>query len=355
MIRSRRGGILIYMLGMIALLGIVITEFLMDVAGAIRYRGQVTHRDDLQVLAYSVLETTLAVLAEVKEKDKGLYSPLQDWGQPLKYAKFKVPEGYTVAVKMQDETGKLSIYQEDFTVFGNLMTEIGVSGENIGNLKVGLKKWLDKLPKSSKEEKPKGGAKEVPEQAEEEAPNKPEENKPPEGSEGQDVNRDQNQPGEKKKDEKKKEQRVVYNLLQLREIPAFEKVFFDGKQNPNEKFKLLEDYVSILNRGVVNINTAPEVVKRLLLGFAPLEQTQGGKEYYHSIAELGIGPEAAKELEKVAGVKVSVLNIGIEVARGTVKYYLNVIVKLKEGDTKGAKKESEFTFLALTEDGAFDR
>lgn len=356
MMRSNKGGILIYILGVIALLSIVVTEFLMETAEAIRYRSQVTHRDDLEILAYSALEVTMAVLGEIKAKDKGLYSPLQDWKKPLEYAKFKIPTGYTVSIDIKDETGKLSIYQEDLKTFGNLMTEIGISSENIGNLKSDLKKWLDKPPKGGKDSKPsvpeaKPGEKPEDENAPQ-APSSPNADNPEANANPSDATNRSNNAN----NQKKKEQRVVYNLLQLKELPSFERVFFDKDKNPNEKFQLLKDNVSILYKGVVNINTAPELIKKLLLGSAPKEPaTIDGKNYFRTMEELGIAKDAATELKKVLGFKMTVLNIGVQVTRGTVKYYLNTIVQVKEGDSNDAKKEGDFTFLALTEDGTFDK
>lgn len=384
MIRSKKGGILIYILGMIALLSIIVTEFLLEAAAEIRYRSQVTHRDDLKILAYSALETTVAVLAEVKAIDKKLYSPEQNWGKPLAYAKFAVPKDYTISVKIRDETGKLSIYEEDLKTFGDLMQEMGVSYEQITNLKSELKTWLSEKkdpwqkPKLKPDEKLKG-KKPGGEKEKEVKPNPNEQPKPNEESKSDE------KPKEKDKDEKKKkEQRIIYNLLQLKEIPAFERVFFDAKNNPNEKFKLLKDSISILHKGPLNINTAPDLIKKVILGDLALNPRTNGKSYFRSMKELGFEGESAKQLEKVIGFNARVLDVDIQVERGTVKYYLSAIVdfgdksddpdkpkdsdKAKDADplkdpnkpkdlkdAKNKENKGDFTFLALTEDGTFDK
>lgn len=393
MIRSKRGGILIYMLGMIALLSVVVTQFLLETATEIRYRSQVTHRDDLRILAHSVLETTIAVLAEVKEVDKGLYSPQQDWGKPLEYANFVIPKNYTVSVTIRDETGKLSIYDENMKTFEDLMAEMHISYEEVTNLKSELKEWLGKPNELFK----------APEEKSDDKPKKKEEEKKPEQTPRPAANPTTDEqaqptrpPEDKDKDkDKKKKQRQIYNLLQLKELPAFEKVFFDSKKNPNEKFKLLKNSVSILHKGPFNLNTAPKALRKMVLGDLRLAPTGQEEPYYRSMKQMGIEGNAGKELEKVISFNARVLDINIQVARGAVKYYLSAIVDFGEepkkeesqpsqgegqsvnpesqaragedqsnanenppsdikNKPKDTKDKEEFTFLALTEDDSFD-
>lgn len=369
MMRSKRGGILIYMLGMIALLSIVVTQFLMETATEIRYRSQVTHRDDLKILAHSVLDTTIAVLAEINEIDKGLYSPSQDWGTPLQYAKFPIPKNYSVSVTVTDETGKLSIYDEDMKAFGDLMAEMDISYEHITNLKSELKEWLAKTEESSKVPELKPGEKP---KNEDKKKTKEQEIKP---KPGEPAIPGKDNPDKKPEEEEKKKQRQVYNLLQLQELPSFEKVFFDSKKNPNEKFKVLKDSISILHKGPFNINTAPDVLKETILGDLHRAPTGQEEPYYRSMKELGIEGDAGKDLEKLIDFKTRVLKIDIQVARATVKYYLSAVVEFEDaskdsedqsqnpgvelknlpGQSKDAKNKANFKFLALTEDATFDR
>lgn len=316
MIRSLRGGILVYMLGVIALLSIVVTEFLMETAGAIRYRSQITNREDLKIIACSALETTVAVLGQIKAIDKGLYSPDQGWGNPLEYAKFQIPEDYSISIKIRDETGKLSIYEDNLDIFGDLMGEIGFSFDEVLNLKSGLKKWL-----ATSNEAPR------------------------------DLTHKAKEKASKQVVESTKAQRIIYNLLQLKEIPAFERAFFDLKGNPNEKFEALNESISILHDFPVNINTAPDIVKKVMLGGLGLGLVAQEKKIYKSISDFGIEGNIAKELKDRFGFKARVWEVGIEVTRGPVKYYLNAIVgDIGEAESKNASRnKGSFVFLALTE------
>lgn len=365
MIKGKKGGILIYMLGMITLLSIVVTEFLLETASAMRFRSQMAGRQDLEIIADSALETSLAVLAELKALDKGLFSPAQGWDDPMEYFKFPLPEGYTIKVTINDETGKLSIYDEDLTNFGNLLVEMGYSFEIVSNLKSELKKYLDKLDKESTDKKnDKTTSNKAPVKGKEDI-DKTEKKKTEETDEGKD---------KKEKTKKKEAVRTLFNLEQLKEIPIFERTFFDEKGNPNDQFKVLKQNVSVLNTGKVNINTAPELVKKLLIG--TLNTNVSGKKYLTSMRDFG--PTRNKESENNGnerfGFNASIFDIEIEVARGPIKYHLGAIMEDKKPAPKEQKRsetpedpgspqkvpiptsngrseeKSDFSFLALTED-----
>lgn len=341
MIRGKKGGILIYMLGMITLLSIVVTEFLLETASAMRFRSQMAGRQDLELIADSALETSLAVLAELKELDKGLFSPTQGWGDPTKYFTFPLPEGYTLKVTIHDESGKLSIYEEDLTNFGNLLVEMGFSFEIVSNLKSELKKYLDKLKKeaapnssSSNASGSRGSDSNAPSSQRRngggETPRSPSSNEA--GSRGSDSNApsSERRNGRDSNDANAKKVRTLFNLEQLKEIPIFERTFFDEKGNPNDQFKVLQQNVSVLNTGKVNINTAPGLVKKILIG--TLNTNAAGKKYLKSMQDFGPTRNQGSETNDNArfSFNASIFDIEIEVARGPIKYHLGAIME----DTK---------------------
>lgn len=364
---QKKGSILIYMLGVIALLSIIVTQFLLETAEAIRYRSQITQRNDLQYLAYSALETTLAVLDEINLTDKGLFAPSQGWATPLQYAKFPTPPDYFIDVKINDETGKLSIYNENTDILIKLLSDQGFSYEQISGLKTGLQSWLSKptklIIKPEKSQQPK--EKEIKNSPE----NKPEDKNQPKPKSDKSENKKEKKENKK---EDKKEQRIMFNLLQLKEIPAFETLFFTQQGLPNDHFNQLKELITILYDGVPNINTSPEPIKKVLLANLHPTNPSGDKEtFYRSMADLGLKDDVANEREKLFGFKVIVLNITIQVQRGPIKYFLNAIVKINdqpktqksnENQTptqvqtmNTTKNKSNFTLLALTEDNIYDR
>lgn len=342
MIRGKKGGILLYMLGVVTLLSIVVTEFLIEAATTMRYRSQITGRQDLEIIAYSALETSLAVLAEIKELDEGLYSPVQGWGDPMQYAKvLSIPSGYTVKVTINDETGKLSIYEEKLDDFGNLLTEMGISYENLENLKSELKKYLDKFkeeqtqsPRNNPQRENSSNSTTTPSgnqrgRSEEEQPQPSRNNPQGENSSNPTTASGGNQRrrnGENQRAQATQAKRTLFSLNQLKEIPIFAKVFFDSKGNPNQNFQILKENVSVFNTGKVNINTAPELVKRIFLGNAGLGPVAAGKKFFKSMADIGLGQN-----EDRFGFKANILDIEIEVMRGPVKYHLSAMIENKNG------------------------
>lgn len=374
--RGNKGGILIYVLGMITLLSIVVTEFLLETASAIRYRSQIAGRQDLEIIADSALETSKAVLNEIKELDKGLFSPIQGWADPIKYFKLPVPEGYTIKVTISDETGKLSIYEDGLKNFGKLLDEMGYSAEVISNLKTELKKYLDKLQKSSPSTSsgstPRSNANNEGQERGQRssdsnrpnADNRPSANRPnadnranadagsPQRSEGEDRNNRRNG-NERNNNEPAKKERTLFNLEQLKEIPIFEKTFFDEKGNPNDQFKVLKQNVSILNTGKANINTAPELVKKVLAEKIKLEVP--GKKYLKSIKDLKLKPQEEELYAKQLGFNSSIFNIEIEAERGPVKYHVGAIMEDKKPAPQQEERESRETGESESEQGQGSR
>lgn len=333
--RNNKGGILIYMLGMITLLSIVVTEFLLETASAIRYRSQMGGREDLEIIAYSALEGSMAVLGELKLLDKGLYSPVQGWGDPIKYIKFSVPEGYTIKVSIHDETGKLSIYEDDLKNFGNLLVEMGLSYEIVSNLKSELKKYLDKLKKDSPPSPNTSAQTAQSSRNAAETRNGSETRNAPANQERSETSNETAQPNagrnnNPQRTSNEKKSRILFNLEQLKEIPIFERTFFDAKGNPNEQFKVLKQNVSVLNTGKVNINTAPELVKKLLIG--NLKPNLAGKKYLTSMKDLGVTQNEDQEerREQPFGFNASIFDIEIEVTRGPIKYHLGILAEDKK-------------------------
>lgn len=354
MIKGKKGGILIYMLGMVTLLSIVVTEFLLETASAMRFRSQMSGREDLELIADSALESSVAILGEMKELDKGLFSPAQGWGDPLKYFKFPVPEGYSLKVTIHDESGKLSIYEDKLDNFGNLLIEMGISFEIVSNLKRELREYLDKLKKATPgpSQSSGGTGRREPERPEANAPGNPpanaDRNRPqnePQGGTSNEPNtqRPNNRNNRNGNNEEKKKVRTLFTLEQLKEIPVFERTFFDEKGNPNELFKTLKQNVSVLNTGKVNINTAPALVKKILIG------TQNtnipGKKYLTSMRDLR--PTGAQSEQNETNQNrnenekfdfhSTLFDIEIEVARGPIKYHLGAILE----DDKPRSEERE--------------
>lgn len=329
-LNKKRGGILIYMLGVIVLVGMIVTEFLIETAGEIRYRGQVLAKEDLKIIGYSALQISLGVLNEIKTVDKKLYSPYQGWGNPLDYAKITFPEAYKVNITINDETGKISLYQQDQVPLDRLLRALGVDFTRVESLKSSLTKWLNESKEVAygnlvgKKKGPKG----------------------PKAS-AQITDTDTLSQSEEEEKLEQAERRIL-NLLDLQEIEPYGEVFFDEDGRSNELFREFSKYVSIYHNEPVNINTAPSFIKDALFGSEGFGFTESTK-YYRSINEFN--SSAGASIQKMSvGIESVILNIGIEVTRGPVRYYLNAIVKVSEKKEANDKKNQKFNILALTDD-----
>src|SRR5690606_28580353 len=104
-----KGSILVAVLGFIVLLSAILVAFLGESIARIKYYGLFFNRDDLRVEAYSALEITLAVLSEIHAIDGSINGPAQGWADPLAYAEYTPPEGTRVAVRFEDESGRIPL------------------------------------------------------------------------------------------------------------------------------------------------------------------------------------------------------------------------------------------------------
>lgn len=306
MISAKRGAILIYVLGVLALLGVIVTQFLLEAGAKVRYRSQIAGRQDMEIVAGSVLEVVLGVIYEIKEIEEGTYAPEQGWGNPLVYGQFVEPKGYVVKVQVKDETRKISLYKDkEMLYIGNLMSEGGMSLVDVVNFRNELKRWLA----SEKKEKVE-------------------------------------LPTEKQPSKEKEKRKRLNSYIELSQIAGISQYLFDKEGNPNDLYAIFKDNVSWIHDKKVNINTASGILKSVLVKNEKLSAADKGKKYFTKMEELGL-PEGVKgkELETVMGFESTVFDIRISVNRGGAAYYLNAIVDLGK-----EKKGSKYEILALTED-----
>ncbi len=137
------GSILAVVLGLIALAAFVLVAFMEDATARIKYSGLFSNRDDLRIQAYSMLETTFAVINEIREIDRALYGPAQGWGDPLGYAQIEPPEDFDVEIIIEDETGKISLYRITPLTLNVLFEEMGIPLDEAEPLTDALLDWTD--------------------------------------------------------------------------------------------------------------------------------------------------------------------------------------------------------------------
>lgn len=101
---NRQGFILLLVLGFIVLLAWLSVVVSGEIRRQMQLQGQLVERAKLRPAAYQTLELTLAALAEIKELDGGFYSPVQGWGDPLRYLRLDesliLPEAHAAPIEV---------------------------------------------------------------------------------------------------------------------------------------------------------------------------------------------------------------------------------------------------------------
>lgn len=97
----------------VLLAAFLISKFVQRAGTELMADARASDEARLRRSAYSALETTLAVLADVRLVDQALYSPAQGWGEPLEYAGYEPEPGQKIEVTFEDESGRLSLPRAD--------------------------------------------------------------------------------------------------------------------------------------------------------------------------------------------------------------------------------------------------
>ena len=217
---SKRGSIIIFVMGMIFLLSILLVQFMEQILPHIQMNAMKNAESDLRRVAYSSLEVSLAVMAEYAQYDNALYAPTQGWHDPLNFAGIEFPDA-TVSVEFQDESAKLpfsSLY-EDGIMFTLILGDLGFDDYTATELVDKFQDWIDE-----------------------------DDLERPDGAEN-DFYLDAPIPYEPAN-------APISSLRELALIGGFQEEFYDIYGRPNELFYSFESLFSPVNDGGININSA---------------------------------------------------------------------------------------------------
>lgn len=286
----QRGSILVFVLLMLLLGAAIVTSFKYETFARIRYYSSQYERDDLRLKAYSQLEFTLAVLSEIKQVENGLYAPSQGWIAPYEYARIEPPEGVSIEVK--DEGGKLPLANMTEDRMLILFEEMGIDYDTREDLLNCYLDWTDE----DEDERLSGADNSYYEDIEE--PYQP-----------------TNGP--------------LVSFKELALIKTFDTLFFSETGQPAAMYKQFTDSVSLYNNGKVNINTASDLVIRVLAreyGYDPeilLEYIAGEDGVRGSADDEVISglddpyfPQGAETNTNLLGVATDMVEINIKVRDG---------------------------------------
>ena len=338
----RRGSVLLFVLVLVVVTAAAVLKFSERALGEMAGEGYYVQRQRLRGEAYSALEATLAVVAQYREIDGGLYAPAQGWGDPLGQAGYEAPAGREVRVAFTDENGKLPLTDAAVLepALTGLFAELGFEAGEVEVLTDSLLDWIDA-----------------------------DDNPRPFGAEKDDYLR--TDPAHVAAN------RTPRAFAELAAVQGFADLMFTESGRPNERFEAFTRRVSLWSDGTINLNTVPDALLRssgLLderqlasLGRA-LDTVDGdrgtaGARYYRSLGELA---EQAGELPPAAGlgVQTKVLGIVVTVRERQAEFRLRAVVRT---DTSGGRSgaasgggngagganttsEYPFKFLELVED-----
>ncbi len=146
-----RGSVILLVLVTVLLAAFLLTKFVQRAGTELLADARAGDQARLRQEAYSALEVTLAVLADFRAQDRGLYSPAQGWDQPLEYAGYTPPEGVTVEIQIEDESGKISLPLADAATLEVLLEVLGLQRAEAERVSDALLVWthVDYVAKSS--------------------------------------------------------------------------------------------------------------------------------------------------------------------------------------------------------------
>jgi general secretion pathway protein K len=314
--RSKRGAVLLMILVMVVVLSAMIVQFTEKGMAEIAAEGHYVERERLRLTAWSALETTLAVLADVAAVDGGLTCPSQGWDDPLGVAGFEAAEGQTVRVSYVDESGRLPLNQLGEDALSVLFTDMGFDLDEASRLTESLLDWIDE----DDAQRVDGAEDEA--YAVAEWPYTP-------------------------------SNQAVQRLGELAVVDGFRELFFDDFGRPNEAYCAFAEAVTLFPVGnALNLNSASDLALRTHTGWSDpqlraLSDYRAGADriagteddrWFASVDEIasvvGGGPQAAG-----LGVSVSVLRIRISVTEaGGSNFVLEAVVRPGAGGAPAASR-----------------
>lgn len=315
--KPQRGVVLLFVMGMIFLISIVVVQFLNLATREIHRRGRFAYEGEFRVEAMNALMLAMAVLHECKSLDKGIYSPLQGWGDPLGYAHYQLSEGWEGTVRVYDETGKLPLSDQTNPKALNLLfMELGFNASEASMLTDSLLDWMD----TNDTARTNGVESSFYERL-----------TPPYAA--------ANGP--------------LKSFRELYLVNGFKERFFDERGEPNERYRAFAQAVSFRRpKGYVNPNTASDLLLRTLaklynfnyeaakarLDGPDGQRMTGDDQSIRSITHLGLKTAPpGQSLDWWC----SLFRVEVVLSRGDVAYRLTVL--LERLPTPKKKKASSFS------------
>ncbi len=299
---TARGAVLVFTLVMIFMTSVAIFLFIEKATYEIRTEAVHMERDRMRPLAYSALETVMAVLHDIREIEGALYDSPQGWENPLEYAGVSLPGDARVTVSFVDETGKLPLPRMDRDRLILLFEELEFEPRLVEDLADALLAWVDEGYEQGQMSAGLSGY-----------------------DRGDLPYRASHQP--------------LKSLYELAAVAGFSELFFDEGGTPTGAFYRFAEVVSLRDFGEVNINTASTRVLRVWGEFSETqrlvsvdelrrESVRNESGYFENLGEanvhLGVDFPGGR-----FGTSIRFLRVNIRVSEGGAEHRLSALLDVE--------------------------
>jgi len=131
-LNSKKGAILVFVLGIVVLLGSLCLRLMEETVKELRLVSQYHKRDDLRLHAYSLLDITVGVLSEFRLLDDQSLKSGGGWENPLQWSEISpVDERVKWSVSLKGESGKLPIFKTNEKVMKEIFAIMHTGGSGL--------------------------------------------------------------------------------------------------------------------------------------------------------------------------------------------------------------------------------
>jgi hypothetical protein len=131
-LNSKKGAILVFVLGLVVLLGSLCLRLMEETVKELRLVSQYHKRDDLRLHAYSLLDITVGVLNEFRLLDDQSLKSGGGWENPLQWSEISpVDQRVIWSVSLKGESGKLPIFNTNEKVMKEIFAIMHTGGSGL--------------------------------------------------------------------------------------------------------------------------------------------------------------------------------------------------------------------------------
>lgn len=312
--RGERGAIIILVLVTLLLASFLLTAFIKRSGTELLADARASQLKGLRLEAYSALESTLAVLADYRNAQGALRSPVEPWGNALADTGYVPSDGREVEVTFEDESAKVSLPNATEDELQALLELAGVERNEAERFARTLHAWMREAPKDA------SPSLDAPDYTRAEPAYKA-------------------------------AARPLRSWAELAAVELDRRVFFDEAGRPTAAYETFTRAASLHAFSKVNLNSAPaETLTALGLGDGELQSLQNYRErpkpkgdpgYFRSLAEAGTVLGNSVPAEKF-GTAIEVLRIHVTVRQGAIAYRLSAVIAAS-GNTRNTTPRREPT------------